>query len=221
MGKFIDLSGETFGRLTVKHRAQDIILPSGSKKTMWRCICSCGVTKDVWSHSLISGTTTSCGCKQREVVTARNTTHGLCKNRIYRIWCAMKTRCYNPSFFEYAEYGGRGITICDEWFNDFEAFYNWAICNGYDKNLSIDRINVDEGYSPENCRWATRSEQNNNRRNCVELTFRGEKHTMAEWARIVGIPYQTLKDRIRRYGWSTEKALTTGVKTIQITDSIH
>lgn len=213
MGKFIDLTGKTFGRLTVLGRCEDRVKPSGGKETMWRCRCTCGTIKDIRSHNLIAGVTTSCGCRQRETVIARNTTHGGSCSRIYRIWGAMRTRCYNPNFREYEDYGGRGVTICSEWLNDFEAFRSWAVNNGYEDGLSIDRIDVNQGYSPKNCRWATRVTQSNNRRNCIRLTFDGKTHTMAEWSRIVGLPYQTLKDRIRRYGWSAEKALNTALPT--------
>lgn len=208
MSKLIDLTGMRFGRLTVLYRADNRLQPGGSSKTMWRCRCDCGNFKDIWSHALIANATTSCGCVRKEIITQRNTTHGYSKTRLGRIWFGMKTRCNNPNFPAYKNYGGRGIKICDEWINNPENFYSWAMANGYSDNLTLDRIDVNADYSPDNCRWVTWKVQSNNKRNCILLTYNGQTHTMAEWARICGIPYQTLKDRIRRYGWSVEEALT-------------
>lgn len=212
MPNFIDLSGKKFGRLFVLCRSNDIIQPSGGRKTMWRCRCECGTEKDVWSHSLISGMTKSCGCLQREITSEKNATHGMSGTRLGRIWRAMKTRCYNPNFSEYEIYGGRGIEICDEWLNDPCEFFNWALRSGYSDDLSIDRIDTNKGYSPDNCRWVTSSTQNNNKRSNINITYDGETHTMAEWACIKGIQYQTLKDRIGRYGWSIDEALSRPVR---------
>lgn len=137
---------------------------------------------------------------------------GYSLTRLYRLWVGMKTRCCNPNDKKYKNYGGRGIVMCDEWKDDFPAFAYWAIGNGYEEHLTIDRINVNEGYSPSNCRWSTWETQQNNRTNNHLLEYNGEIHTLAEWAKITGIRRHTIDQRIR-YGWSTEKILTTPTMT--------
>ena len=120
----------------------------------------------------------------------------------------MKQRCYNSNNKDYPDYGERGITICREWKNDFKAFYDWAINNGYAENLEIERIDNNENYEPSNCKWATRKEQNNNTRHNHYIELNGEIHTMKEWAKIIGLSYQTLSSRINKLHWNIEKALT-------------
>jgi hypothetical protein len=127
--------------------------------------------------------------------------------RLYGIWINMKSRCYNPNVKAYARYGGRGITICGEWKNNYRAFDAWARANGYRDDLTIDRIDVNGDYEPSNCRWLTREEQNQNRRNNTVLTFDGERKCLTEWARVQGIGQSVLTNRLKR-GWSVEKALT-------------
>jgi hypothetical protein len=161
MGKFKDASGKRYGRLTVIEVTKPKFLPCGQRETQYLCKCDCGTEKIISYHDMSRGRTSSCGCLRKE---GPHTTHGKTHDRIYRIYNAMKTRCYNHNFPRYADYGGRGIRVCDEWLNDFQRFYNWAIENGYAPNLSIDRINNEKGYSPGNCRWATAKEQNNNQR---------------------------------------------------------
>ena len=138
-------------------------------------------------------------------------THGHSNDRIYHIWCDMKRRCKNPKNKRYNRYGGRGICVCEEWEN-FENFYDWAIQNGFEKNLTLDRIDVNGNYEPENCRWISRKEQMRNTRSNHLLTYNGDTKTMAEWAEIAGIPYSTLKQRINKYNYSVEKALTKPAK---------
>lgn len=129
------------------------------------------------------------------------------KPRLYRIWLHMKGRCRNPNHPAYHNYGGRGISVCEEW-KEFENFRNWAMSNGYSDNLTIERINNNGDYHPRNCKWATRKEQANNSRWNHNITFQGQTKTMAEWAREVGINYQTLADRINKQGLEPEEALT-------------
>ena len=138
-----------------------------------------------------------------------NKSHGLSGTRLYMIYNNMKSRCYKPYANEYKEYGQRGIKICSEWIekNGFVNFYNWAMVNGYSDDLTIDRIDNDKGYSPENCRWITRKAQLNNKRNNRIIEYNGESHNVSEWVIITGIPRNTLVKRLNS-GWEAEVALT-------------
>ena len=134
--------------------------------------------------------------------------HGKKHTRLYRIWQQMKNRCNNTKTGRYPDYGGRGIEVCNEWLNDFQEFWDWSMAHGYADDLSIDRINNDGNYTPDNCRWATSLIQANNSRHCRMLEFNGESHSVSEWSRITGIPRHTISNRINTYGWPVEKALT-------------
>ena len=137
--------------------------------------------------------------------------HGKNATRLYGIWLGMRARCNIPNYHDYKYYGLRGIKVCDEW-NDYLAFKEWAINNGYADNLTLDRIDVNSNYCPGNCRWATKTEQGNNRRNNHLLTYNGETKTLKEWSDVSGIPYSTLKRRINVYGFTVKEALTLPVK---------
>lgn len=141
--------------------------------------------------------------------------HGLTKTPLYQTWVNAKSRCFDVNAQAYKHYGGRGITVCDEWKNDFHAFHDWAMANGYKKGLTLERIDNDKGYSPENCRWATVKEQSNNRRSNTYLEFRGEKRTISQWADFLGMHQGTLYKRLKN-GWSLERALTTSKRTYKI-----
>jgi len=135
--------------------------------------------------------------------------HGGYGTRLYRIWYNMKARCYNPNCNNYPRYGERGIDVCCTWRDDFSAFREWAIENGYSEGLTLDRIDNDKGYSPENCRWATQKEQNRNRRDNRLVALNGEPKPIAEWAEIYGIKKATLHKRVVILGWTLEKSLST------------
>lgn len=205
----IDLVGMRFERLTVIERA-----PSNSKKAYWLCFCDCGNKKIVCGDSLVRGSVKSCGCLHREQAAIQgknNTIHGGSrrtepKERLFRIWGNMRDRCRREKCPAYKNYGGRGISICEEW-NDYSVFRDWAYSHGYSDSLSIDRIDVNGNYEPSNCRWVTAKEQANNTRRSRYITYNGYTKTMAAWAEEVGISYSTLNGRICR-GWTVERALT-------------
>lgn len=140
-----------------------------------------------------------------------NVTHGKRHTRLYGIWLQMKNRCFNAKTKRYKDYGGRGITVCDEWRNDFQSFYNWSISNGYDDTLTIDRKDNSGNYEPSNCRWVTVKEQNRNSRQCDMITYKGETHCLKEWSEILGLSYVALKNR-KKYGWSIERMFETPVR---------
>lgn len=166
--KRLDLVGLRFGRLTVVKREG---MDNTRKNTTWLCLCDCGNTVVASTCHLKTGHTKSCGCYKGKaegcVATQFKTKHGISRSRIYRILHGMKQRCTNPNAPKYHLYGGRGIRVCEEWYNDVQAFYNWAVSHGYVDGLTIDRIDNDKGYEPSNCRWVTIAEQNRNRR-CVK-----------------------------------------------------
>lgn len=190
MPTLIDLTDKHFGRLHVKHRDQN------SSYVKWVCECDCGKITSVRSCHLLSGAILSCGCLSAENTSVRNhkqkTVHGLRNTRLYKIWHGMKQRCYDVSRSDYDRYGDKGITVCDEWKNDFQSFYKWALENGYSDNLTIDRKDNNKGYSPENCRWVTRLEQTVNRRNTIKVTVNDLTHTLTEWCSIIDVHYHTL-----------------------------
>lgn len=192
----IDISNRIYGRLKV--------IKPASKKYYWVCICDCNKKCTIYYHNLLRGTTKSCGCLQKESVSKSNSTHKKSKTSVYIIWTNIITRCFNKNSKYYDYYGGRGIKC--EW-DSFEEFYR-DMGERPSKNHSIDRINNNGNYSKDNCRWATKTEQSNNRRNNHMLKFKNTTLTMSNWAKEVGLSRSTIKSRLKR-GWSIEKTLTT------------
>lgn len=202
--KLNDLTGKVFGRLTVLKRI-------GYKETghtsMWECVCACGNKTTASSNDLKRGNVTSCGCYRKETTHNRSYKHGVGnESRLFRIWSGIKSRCYNKHDANYKRYGGRGITMCQEWLDSFLVFQKWAVENGYDDALSIDRIDVNGQYCPENCRWATALTQSNNRRTNAYFSCDGATHTASEWARITGTKPATIIAR-RGRGWTDEECI--------------
>lgn len=206
--KYIDITGQRFGKLQV------IKYYGKSKKgALWLCKCDCGNETIVNGGSLRSGHTQSCGCLQKEITIQKQTTHGKTNNRVYWVWASMKNRCYNSNYSLYRNHGGRGIRVCDEWKDNFQAFYDWSINNGYDENLpkgkcTLDRIDNNGNYEPSNCRWVDMEKQSNNTRRNVYYMVDGEKMTIAEIARKYNIKYSTLYSRFQKWHYSVEEAIS-------------
>lgn len=261
-----DLSYQKFNKLTALYRVHDYVSPSGYKKAQWMCLCDCGNYTIVPASQLKGGGTKSCGCL-KAIASSENgkktKTHGESHTRLYGIWAGIKSRCYGPYMQDYKNYGGRGITMCDEWRNSYIAFRDWALSHGYTDDLTIDRIDVNGNYEPQNCRWITIKEQCNNTRvnryltldgvtktktqwseeygmspqvlayridqagmsmaealsapveNNHFVTYNGETKSLAEWVKIIDIPYHTLKARINTLHWPIEKAFETPVMSKQ------
>ena len=196
--------GEKYNKFTVLEDL-GIFIKDGTKNPIHYvlCLCECGKTDIVALNGLRTGGVKSCGCYHSEELSLRNTKHGMSKTRLYSIWCDIKDRCENKNKDCYKNYGGRGIQICDEWKADFMNFYNWAMDNGYNDKLTIERINVDGNYCPENCKWATMLEQANNKTNTFYLTYKNETKPLRYWSDKTGIPPRTLYRRYR-LGWKVE-----------------
>ncbi len=193
-----DYSGHRFGRLVVKSP----IL--GKKRLYWSCVCDCGTESSVASSNLVSGNTSSCGCLHREV-RSQPVTHGKSKTRAYRTWFGMRERCKNKKRADWLRYGGRGITVCQSWDKSFESF--WADMGDAPEGHSIERIDNGSGYSPENCRWANKRDQANNRRSSRFHIFRGEKKTLAQICHETKMNYFSVRKRLDS-GWTIEDAIS-------------
>lgn len=204
MSKLKDLIGQKFNRWTVMERSGKTKLGEAT----WLCRCECGNFRIVPGSDLRKGKSKSCGCLQRERMQEIKTTHGKSQTRLYRIWTAIRQRCMNPNTVKAHNYMKRGIKICKEW-DQFENFYTWAMEAGYSDRLSIDRIDVNGDYTPQNCRWASAETQANNKTINHYLTYNGKTQSMMMWSKEMGIPYSTLRGRINAYHWSVERALTT------------
>lgn len=191
-----DISGCRFGKLLVIRRCGS----DKNRNSLWECLCDCGNVRIVAKRLLTDGRAKSCGCSRF--------IHGKSNKgyRLYNIWTGMRKRCNHPSYSRYSDYGGRGIQICEDW-NSFANFERWALDNGYRDDLTIDRVNVNGDYEPNNCRWATWKQQQNNRRSTHFLTMNNETHSIEQWSKIVNISRSCISWRLH-HGWSVNDALT-------------
>lgn len=208
MGRLIDITGKKFGRLTVIKRLH----VNKNKFIVWECKCDCGKTIHQLSYPLRQGEVKSCGCLNTEMRLERITTHGLSKLPIYKVWKSMKKRCYAESDKRYHRYGGRGIIVCDEWLKSPESFIRWAISNGYKEGLTIDRIDNDDNYLPNNCRFVTIAKNNRNSSN-THLTETNIKEIRSlhssgmmqiDIAPLFGISQQSVSKIVNNKTWRDE-----------------
>ena len=188
--------GDKINRLTLIERI--------GKRKYFVCECECGNILRVEQHRLLSGQTKSCGCYSRDLLKKNRTVHGKRNHRLYSIWGSMKSRCYYKNKDNYKYYGGKGIEVCEEWKNDFQEFYEWAMKNGYKEGLSIDRIDNSKNYKPSNCKFSNQTEQVRNRSNSVWLKYNGENRHLKEWCDIYDINYKLAHARYKK-GWSFER----------------
>lgn len=195
----IDITGQKFCRLTALYRLHDY----HKKQTYWLCVCDCGNLKEVYLGNLRNGKVKSCGCLHD----TQAITHGKTSTRLYKIYTNMKARCYNKKTSYYKNYGARGIKVCDEWLTNFINFYDWANDNGYQDGLTINRIDNNGNYKPDNCEWVDMKTQQRHKRNNKTYTINGETHCLKEWCEILNLNYDNVWARINRYNWSIETAL--------------
>ena len=196
-----DLTGKRFGRLTVIG-----VEDNGKRKTYYACQCDCGNVKVIRSDALLSGRTLSCGCKKKEqdkVNLTANHSHKMSGTRLYNIWSGLKGRCNNPNDPRYDRYGGRGISVCEEWNKSFQSFYDWAISNGYSEDLTIDRIDNDGNYEPANCKWSNNKEQCNNRVTNINIKIGNTTKTLTEWCEIFNVDTKRTMARYSRDGFAS------------------
>lgn len=200
MGKLIDIAGQRFGRLIA---TRPVMLGTGHSK--WLCVCDCGKLTEVRSNHLRTGAIQSCGCFQREATSAATSSHRMTRTPTYVAWQGMKARCQNARRKDWHLYGGRGIKVCERW-EDFALFLEDM--GERPPGMTLDRVDANGNYTPDNCRWATPSDQARNRRCNVVIEHQGQRRTMAEWCELKGIAQSTLWNRLNRLGWPVERALS-------------
>lgn len=202
-----DLIGKKFGRWTVirySHKDKNRI-------KYYICKCECGIERAVNKANLIKGKSQSCGCLNHEQTSIRCKKYNKDEKKLLKVFNSIRARCFNPKHNAYCNYGARGITIYSEWLKNPILFVKWAIANGYEEGLSVDRIDNDKGYTPENCHFADAKVQSRNRRSNLKYYYKGKTLCLSEWAEKLNISYPMLWQRIRKYGWSFETAITKGV----------
>lgn len=211
MKPIFNLTGQKFGRWTVISEA-----PRHGQTRYWLCQCDCGTVREVRQQNLINGQSTSCGCYHREEAKSignRSRKHGDFGTHLYGIWAGMKRRCYNPHTKYYEDYGGRGIKVCDKWL-DYVPFKEWATSHGYSEGMSIERLDVNGNYCPENCTWIPKNQQNRNKRNTIRIEYKGKTYTLKEISEITHIKEHTLFARYQR-GWTSEEIFNPKLKQNQ------
>lgn len=207
MGTLIDMTGKKFGRLTVLKRGPN----TRAGKVAWECLCECGAHTIVDSSSLVSGNTRSCGCLRNDLIEQRMKEKGYTSNErraLKDVWRMMLKRCENPACNSYHNYGARGIKVCPEWHSQ-AAFRDWAIHNGYQKGLDLDRVDNNGNYEPSNCRWVTRAENMNNTRKTIFLEYQGQLLPIADIAKLIGVTKGCLYQRLTA-GVSEDRIFTKG-----------
>lgn len=209
MSKLKDITGKKFNMLTVISRAPNA--PGGV--TRWNCICDCGNKAVVRGSNLKNGSVKSCGCLAKKRIKETVTTHGKSKTRLYSIWCRMKDRCYNRNVPSYKDYGARGIRVCEQWKLDFNSFYIWAVSSGYTDFLTIERIDCNKDYCPENCTWIPKSQQAANRRSCVLIEHNGKVQNLSQWCKELNLNYKRVHDRMYACKMSFEEAISKPIMT--------
>lgn len=190
--------GNKYGRWTADREGKIV-----GRNRYWFCVCECGKEKEVFVASLYRGLSKSCGCLNSELASARKKTHGLSRTVEHNVWLNMRQRCNDPNKADYANYGGRGIKVCDRW----SSFENFLSDMGHANGKTLERKDNNKGYEPSNCVWATKKTQANNRRSNRLIEYKGESKTIQQWAEFVGLDYFTLRARINVLGWDVERAL--------------
>ena len=198
---FKDLRGQRFGMWTVLK-----LFEKKKEGTYWTCQCDCGNVSNVHGGNLVAGRSKNCGCQKGKQVALRCAKHNGSRTRLYSIYNGIKARCFNKNNPAFYRYGGRGITMCEEWRNSFDSFKKWSYDNGYDEKLSIDRIDVDGNYEPNNCRWATPKEQGNNTRKNISFQIENQKVNLSQLCNEANMKYSTVYYRIK-HGLSIKDAL--------------
>lgn len=200
--------GKRYGSLVVS-KAINKKMKNGNSQWFWNLKCDCGGEITTRPIEVIKGRVVSCGCYRKSRMLLSKV-HGESHTRLHDIWCGINSRC-NPNNVNSRRYGARGIKVCGEW-KDFEKFKEWALQNGYEDGLTIERVNVDGDYCPSNCTWTPLEIQARNRRTTMWVTYNGRKMSLAEAAELAGLPYKQVHGRIKKYGWSVEKALSTPIQ---------
>lgn len=207
--KKLNLLGNRYGKLVVIADAGSKLGSCGKKFTKWLCQCDCGNQKEILTSSLLRGGTLSCGCLKQNC----HRTHGFSKKeRLYVIWQGMKKRCLNKNNHAYKYYGSRGISVCDEWISSYENFRNWSLQNGYKEDLTIDRIDTNGNYEPNNCRWTNMAQQNDNKRVTYRFELDGNQYTITELSKKFNLKRSVIYYRLFRLGWNLNDAITKPVK---------
>jgi hypothetical protein len=203
MSKIIHVAGEKFGRW-------EIIEEAGRNKhgvVLWKCKCECGTIRNVPGNALRTGNSTSCGCINAEFLHNLAFKHGFSKTDLSSVYSNMRQRCYNNKHPKFLTYGARGIKICKEWLTNPTSFYNWAINSGYKKGLTLDRIDNNNNYKPDNCRWVTKKTQQNNMRTNRIITYGNKTQSLSQWATDLGLHPTSLSHRLQS-GWTEEEAVS-------------